>query len=257
MKIEKIYKVNDGRYTLFLSNKEKITTYDEVILKNNLLTNKEIDEYLFQKIEEENDYYRSYRKVLKYSKIRLRSQKEINDYMKKLNLKNEYQEKIIQDLKKFGFYNDNNFVKAFVSDKMYLTSWGPNKIKAELLKHDIEEELINEVLDIIPKEEIEEKLRKQLVKKCNSNHNNSSTFLKKKLVFEFSNLGYDTSLILSFLEGFVLDESKVILHEFLKCKKSLEKKYEGDELYFQIKQKLFRKGFSCEIINEVIEENKI
>lgn len=256
MKIIKIQKIKDGRYNLLFSNQKKITTYDEVILKNNLLTEKEIDESLLQVIEKESAYYQNYRKILNYCKLRLRSQKELKNYMEKLNFSSKEQGKIIQDLKKFGFYNDNNFVKAYVSDKMYLTNWGPNKIKLELLKYDIKEEIIDIALNEISNEEIEEKLRKQLVKKCSSNHNNSLIYLKKKLVFEFTNLGYNEELILSILEGFTLNEDKTILHEFMKFKRSLEKKYTGENLYIQIKQRLYHKGFSIDSINQVIEENR-
>ena len=256
MKITKIQKIRDGRYWLLFSNQMKITTYDEVILKNNLLTEKEIDEKLLQKIEKESMYYRNYRKILSYCKLRLRSQKELKNYMEKLNFSFEEQEEIIHDLKKFGFYNDNNFLKAYISDKMYLTNWGPNKIKSELLKYDIQEEAIDRALNEIPSEEIEEKLRKQLVKKCNTNHNNSLIYLKKKLIFEFTNLGYNEELILSILEGFTLNEDKTILHEFMKLKRNLEKKYTGENLYLQIKQRLYHKGFSMDSINHVIEENR-
>lgn len=257
MKILKIQKNKEGSYVLLLSNQEKIKTYDEVILKNNLLINKEIDNDLLIKIDEENMYYSNYKKVLKYSKIRLRSQKEINEYMKKLNFSKIYEEKTIQNLKKIGLYNDFNFVRAFISDKMYLTNWGPYKIKTELLKHDICEDIINENLEKISKEEIEEKLRKQLIKKCNNNHNTSSALLKKKLLFEFSNLGYDPSLILSILEEFTFNEEKNILEEYLKCKRTLEKKYSGEKLKMQIKQKLYRRGFSYELINQVVDQNDI
>ena len=78
----------------------------------------------------------------------------------------------------------------------------------------------------------------------------------KKLVFEFTNLGYNEELILSILEGFTLNEDKTILHEFMKLKRNLEKKYTGENLYLQIKQRLYHKGFSMDSINQVIEENR-
>ena len=43
MKIEKIKKLKSGKYKLELDNDQSIITYDDVILKNNLLYNKEID----------------------------------------------------------------------------------------------------------------------------------------------------------------------------------------------------------------------
>ena len=59
MKIEKIKKTKSGKYILELDNNEKITTYDEVILNNNLLFNKEIDCNLFNKIDKENKEFQA------------------------------------------------------------------------------------------------------------------------------------------------------------------------------------------------------
>ena len=50
MKIEKIKKLSNGKYKIELDNKEKITTYDEVILEENILYKKEIDNELINKI---------------------------------------------------------------------------------------------------------------------------------------------------------------------------------------------------------------
>ena len=71
MKIENIKKKNN-KYIIKLGEKE-IITYDEVIIKNNILYKKEIDEKLLKEIEEENKYYEYYEKILKYIKNKIKS----------------------------------------------------------------------------------------------------------------------------------------------------------------------------------------
>ena len=78
MKIEKIIKTNNGKYKVELDNKEKIVTYDDVIINNNLLYKKEINSEILNKINNDTSYYNIYNKVIKYINIRLRSEKEIN-----------------------------------------------------------------------------------------------------------------------------------------------------------------------------------
>ena len=44
LKIDKIIKLNNGKYKLLLENKEVLYTYDNVILSSNILYTKELDE---------------------------------------------------------------------------------------------------------------------------------------------------------------------------------------------------------------------
>ena len=57
MKIEKLKKTSNGKYKVYLDNDEVVTTYDEVILKNNLLFHKEVDSNLLNELSRDNSYY--------------------------------------------------------------------------------------------------------------------------------------------------------------------------------------------------------
>ena len=81
MKIDKYEKIGVDKYRLFLSNGEVIDTYDNVILDNELLLKKELDNYLYTKILTDTHIYDIYNMALKYIKVRLRSTKEIKDYL--------------------------------------------------------------------------------------------------------------------------------------------------------------------------------
>ena len=52
MKIEKIQKLKNNKYKIKLDSGDIINTYDDVILNNSLLFNKEIDLELLNKINE-------------------------------------------------------------------------------------------------------------------------------------------------------------------------------------------------------------
>ena len=63
MKINKIKK-NGKKYKIILDNGLEIKTFDDVIINNNLLYNKIIDDELLDKINKENEYYDVYNKVI-------------------------------------------------------------------------------------------------------------------------------------------------------------------------------------------------
>lgn len=252
MKIEKLKKLKSGKYKIEFEDHSSLNLYDEVILKNNLLFHKEVDNDLLNKLYDDNNHYDYYNKVLKYILYKMRSTYEIYEYMKKLNIPNEQQEEIIDKLKENHLLDDKTYVKAYINDKIHLTDNGPYKIKNELLKYNIEESLIEEEFSNYDFELFEEKVRKIISKKIASNKNDSSYKMKQKLLNYLINLGYDREMILASINNLEFNNSGVVKKEYDKLLKKLSKKYEGQELLCQIKNKLYQKGFSIDDINEVI-----
>lgn len=253
MKVIKIKKLKNDKYRLTLDNEVTLDLFDDVILKNNVLYKKEISDDLLESINKENDYYFYYNKALKYISVKLRSTKELINYLDKFELNELEKNKIMDKLKNIGLINDYMFAKAYINDKIYLSNNGPYKIKKELLEHDIEECVIDDLLNELDKDLVNEKIRKIINKKINSNKNLSSYKLKSKIINDLVNMGYDKELIINELEMVEISEDKNILEsEFNKIYKKLSKKYQGSELRFNLVGKLMQKGFSKSEIEEVL-----
>ena len=114
----------------------EITTYDEVILKENLLLNKIVDEKKLEKISNQTEFYSNYNKVLKYAVSKIRSEKEIDEYIKKSNLEGK-KEEIKKKLKDINLINDSVYLKSYVYDRVNLSNDGPNKIINNLKEQNI------------------------------------------------------------------------------------------------------------------------
>ncbi len=252
MKIQKIKKLKSGKYKLELEDGTSIQLYDEVILNHNLLFHKEIDSELFSQIDKENSYYYNYYKVLKYVLYKMRSRYEIEEYMTKQDISIEDQNKILEKLEKNNLLNDSLFIKSFISDKVHLSNDGPNKIKNELLKYKMEESEIEEILQEYDDKIFEEKLEKLIQKKMACNKTKSIFAMKQKLLNYLINLGYDYDLIIQKLDHMKGDNNLIIKKEYDRLFCKLCKKYEGEELKYQIKNRLYQKGFSSDDINQII-----
>lgn len=250
MKITKIKKLSGDKYKIELDNGEKITTYEDVLLEENILYKKEIDNELLNKINIRNDYYKIYTKALKYIMTKIRSEKEINIYLNKQNIEDKDKEKIISKLKNNGMVNDNNFYIAYISDRIRLSNDGPNKIKNELLNHNIDLNKINEEL-FKYNDLIYEKLDKLINKKIKTNKD-SEYIMKQKLTNHFINLGYDKEMISEILSNIKVDNSKSLKLEYEKQYNKLSKKYSGDELKYKIKNALYQKGYKIDEINKIM-----
>lgn len=251
MKIDKITK-NKNKYILKLDNGDEIKTYDEVILNNNLLFNKEIDDNLLNKILDESNYYEMYYKVIKYISTKMRSTYEIEKYLEKQQFNNK--KKLINELKEKKLLNDLLFVKAFIQDKINLTNNGPYKIKKELLDHNISESIIDDELSVFNEELVTEKLNKIIAKQLKINRTKSKYMLKQKLVNNLINLGYSKETILTCIDNYEINDSDVLKKEYDILYKKLSKKYSENELETKIKNKLYQKGFDISDINNILEK---
>lgn len=254
LKISKIKKTNNGKYNIILDNKEKITTYDDVILKNNLLYNKELDNTLLNTVNIDTRYYDIYNKCIKLISVRLRSEKEIIDYLNKNKVDDEQKIIIVSDLKKNGLINDQRFARSFIADKLNFSTNGPIKIKNLLIEHNIDEEIINEELANIDRSIYLDKIKKIIDKRINSNNKYSNFMLKQKLMNDLTLLGFYRDDIDNCLDTIAVENNNLIETNYDKLYKKLCLKYSGNDLYKKIKEKLYQKGFSLSEINDIMNK---
>lgn len=250
----KIKKLNNNKYKIEIDKDTKIVTYDNILLKNNLLFKSELDSNSINEIEKQTKYYDVYNKVVKYITTKLRSNLEITEYLNKLEIPADEVAQIKKELQNNNLINDNVFVKAYIADKINLTNLGPNKIRKELLMHNIEESVINSELFNYDSEIFENKIKKIVEKKINSNHKYSNYIIKQKIMTDLIFLGYDKELVIDVLNEIENEDDSIIEKEFEKVKTKLSKKYTGSKLKSEIKSKLFQKGFNSELINKIIEK---
>ena len=200
MKIEKYESINNGQYKIYLSDGTILKINSDVIINNNLLYKKEIDNTLLNKILKENDNANIYNKCVKYISVRLRSKKEIIDYLKKLNIDNTAD--IIDKLTKNNLINDEVFTKAFIKDKINFTSYGPYRIRQELNKYNIDNEIIDKYINDIDEEILIDKVDKQINKMIKSNRKYSGNILKSKIYNNLYNNGFDKDMVINVLNNY-------------------------------------------------------
>ncbi len=242
MKIKKISKKKGSLYEIILDTDEKLNLYDDVILKYNLLLKKEIDEKEIKEIIKFNSYLESYYKALKYINAKLRTEKEIEKKLK--DYEKDAIKYTIERLKKEGLLNKNLYIKAYINDEVNLKMTGPYKILYNLKKLGFDDISINNYLMTIEDDIWFNKLRKYIQKKINNNKNLSAKMFKLKLTNDLKNKGFYLEQINEVLNEFSFqDDLEIYEKEYQKIKNKLSKKYNGEELDYQVKIKMFQKGF--------------
>ena len=242
MKIKKYKKDKSNKYKVLIDD-EEIVLYDDIIIKYNLLMKSEIDVSTYNEMIKENSLLLGYYEAIKYITKKMRSKKEIEEYLIKKGLNSKEIKETIKKLEDNKFINEDIYLKAYINDQINLTNNGVNKIKKNLLKLGLDNNKIDDYLSKIDECIFLDKIDKYIEKRIKFNKNTSSYMLKNKIIIDLVNLGFNKEDIISELNKFEIDEKEAYNHEYEKIKKSLEKKYSGDELKFKIREKLYRKGF--------------
>ena len=240
MKIVKYNKTSGNKYEVILENNEKLKLYEDVILKEELLLKKEIDD--IERILEINRKYEIYEVALKYLNHHVISIKGMKEYLLKKKYLEEDVDVTIDKLIKNNYLNDCVFTKCYINDKVNLSNDGPLKIKRYLEDNNISYEIYNELLESFQDlwyTRINNYLEKQL--KVNKK---SSYYFKNKMMVNLMNLGYEKDMINDCLSKISIDNQDELKEcEKEKIRKKLESKYSGYELERKIKEKLYHKGF--------------
>ena len=251
MKIIKYQKLKNNKYELLLDNNDKINLYDEVILNNELLLTKEIID--INKIISENEYYDAYYDAIKYINRKLRATKEIEKYLNK-KYDSIIVDKVIKRLEDEKYLNDDLYASSYIHDALILSNKGYNKIYNELDNLGINTTIIKKYLDKITDEEWYDKINRLINKKIKSNSTYSSNKLKMKLNNDLINLGYPSDMISNILENYSIDNNNdILIKNYNKIYNKLSKKYEGNELEFQLTNKLLKEGFNYDDIKSIIK----
>lgn len=202
MNIEKYELTKKNKYNIYLSNGEVITLDERVITENELLLKKKLDNELYEKVINENKVYEMIDIAIKYISVRLRSIKEIKDYLSKKYEEKELIEVAINKLIKLGYLDDDKFTKAFIKDKLRFTSMGDYKIKTELHNLGISYEIIEANINMIEDSILEEKMKKQIEKIIRTNKKYTGQVLKNKIYTNLVSSGFTKEKVISILNTY-------------------------------------------------------
>lgn len=202
MNIIKYELTKKNKYNVFLSSGEVITLDERVITENELLLKKEIDRELYDKVNRESKIYELVDIAIKYISVRLRSIKEIRDYLKKKEDNNELINTSVDKLIKMGYLDDDRFTKAFIKDKLNFTNMGDYKIKMELQRLGVSNEIIETNISLIDDSIINEKIKKLIEKDIKTNRKYNGLNLKNKIYNHLVTIGYSKEKVITILNNY-------------------------------------------------------
>lgn len=253
MEIIKFKKMKNSKYLISLDNGIEYILYDDIIIKYNLLYNSNISVEKLKQVVEENEKYLYYDDIVKLISKRLRSKKEIIDFLEKKGLDDSNKKILLERLELEGLINDYVFSNAYINDKINLTNDGPLKIKKELLLEGIEDPLIDVLLSNIEDSLLYNKAFNIATKMVKNDNKHGKIYIINNINLKLNNLGYYTSIIESVISNLEFSPTKdLIKKEYEKLYYKYENKYDIYKLRAVIYSKLLAKGFSINEVKEVM-----
>jgi regulatory protein len=122
-------------------------------------------------------------------------QQEMRDKMRRWELDETVQNRIIDRLIKERYVDDERYARAFVKDKIRYNKWGRRKVQQALWKKRIDADIQQRVLDGIDEKEYVDILRPLLKQKRKTTKAENDYELNRKLVRFALSRGFDFSII--------------------------------------------------------------
>ena len=149
-KIE-VQKRNKERVNVYIDNVYAFSAYSELIYKENLKVNSEVDEEKLLRIAQKENVSKCKETALRIIERSYKTEKEMQNKLIEKGYDSESVGIAINFLKEYNFINDNNYVKMYIKDR--ISTQGKQKIKYSLIRKGISADIIEEFLEDIESED--------------------------------------------------------------------------------------------------------
>ncbi len=106
------------------------------------------------------------------------------------------QERVLEQLLRERFIDDERYATAFIREKLNLNGWGKYKIQSQLSQKGIAKEIIEDkIVEFADSDAMAKKLRELLSKRCRTLKYTTRQQLREKLIRYAASLGYDFSMV--------------------------------------------------------------
>ena len=209
--------------------------------------------------------------AVKYLSFRSRTEKEVVEHLFKKDYGEKTIECILDRLKEYRYIDDQAYLKNYLSNNAQVTRYGKIRIRHDLKRRGLKESILDQ-LDYYYPRDLEKKFCEELASKHLSFiHGNSIPERKKKLYNKLLRLGYESTMVLDSLDQLNWEHTIEEEREKVEAKKRLKleedfEKYKKRHLKkgfkdYELNQRIFRnlagRGYSFEMIKEIMDEKKV
>ncbi|QKY71540.1 recombination regulator RecX [Lentibacillus sp. CBA3610] len=258
-------KKHKDRYNIFLDDgqgeKYGFSVDEAVLVEYRLRKNMELDDATITALIQKDTLHKSYTLAINFLSYRMRTKKEIHGYLLKKEVDEEHIAKIMDKLSEEGLVNDNEFAQAFVRTRIQTAEKGPMLVKQELMQKGVDNAIASEAVDMYTFDVQFDKAMKLAAKKLRTDNNKSFQKQIQQLQGTLMQKGFSGEVVQAVTAEFRNEkdddaEWAALVKQGEKLLRKHQPKYSGFELEQKIKEALYRKGFTIELITIFLDEKR-
>lgn len=185
---------NKNRVNIYVDDLFTIGIDLELKYKHKLEVGMEVDDDFITEVLKAEEQNKVINHALNLLSFRQRSEKEIFTALKRKGYEEFYIENAIDYCRDQKYLDDRAFAKAFIKDKLNINKLGGQRIKFELQKKGVSQEIIDEVL-VLDKDDQLEAAFKLAEKKLPSYRNDDRNAVYRKLSGFLQRKGYPFDIV--------------------------------------------------------------
>lgn len=255
-------KRNKHRYNVFIDEgqgeKFGFSLDEDILVQFNLRKNLELDEAMIKMLLQQDTLHQSYNQVIGYLGYRMRTRKEIYDYLFKKEVADEHIEQIIKKLIERKLIDDKEFADSFVRTRIQMSTKGPGLVKRELIEKGITQAIANQSTEQYSYSIQYEKASKVAEKRSKKTSRHSFRKQQQQLQATLMRNGFTQEVIRDVLENIAdVDndaEMEALSYHGTRIIRRHQEKLTGYELKNKLKESLYRQGFTIESINNYLDK---
>lgn len=245
-------------YKVTISHNKKNLSHDisqDLVVEYRLVKGKEMSKEDYKLFIVSKDRDQLYQKVLHYALYKMRSTKEIIDYLNKKDVPKKEHDYFINKLIKSRILDDIKYAEIYTKEKFDFKKLGPDKIIYELEKQLITSDIYQTYINRITNKEINENLTFLFNKKLKTIKNKSTNQAIKDITKFLVEKGYSYELVKSFMTTkktiikSTINDLEVLQKDFLVAKRKYKNKGNINQ---SIIAYLLRKGYNYNDISNIL-----
>ena len=256
MKISKIEK-KKRLYLLEIDGQDKLYVTEDTLVRFMLSKDKEISPELLEEIKEFAQVSYGKNLALYHLSFKLRSSKEVEDYLRKHEIEESLIPRIIQTLKEDAWIDDKKLALALLESNSLNGDKGSFFLQRKLMEKGLSKKLIEEVLESQDFQEVADRTAAKLARRYESKLPHKA--LKDKILQQLMQKGFSYQQAKIAFEGLEVEEDPenqmdLLYQDLDKLQRKYQKKYQGYDLKQRLTQALARKGYDFSDIASALRE---
>jgi regulatory protein len=136
-----------GRYSIFVDDRYAFSLSEGALLDQKIYIGQEVTPEQLEEYKDTSKFDKSYGLTLAYVARRLRSEWELRDYFRRKEIDEDAGDRILEQLRHFGYVSDENFARSWVDNRRAVKSVSRRRLTQELHQKHVSDEVIQHVLE--------------------------------------------------------------------------------------------------------------